>query len=111
MIDQLAHLERDYSLSGDTSVITSVLTEVPALYSLLGEAVEPLERAFGSKKLLQLQTLESDDDTVLRVMVRLPLTTAGVKEKMSRFKHDWWLKNCSRSEALLVFDYELGNGF
>ena len=81
------------------------------LYILLKEAVEQLHRVFGKGKLLQLEALASDDDTVLRVIVKLSKDTAEPAALMRKFKRDWWLKNCSQSEASLVFDYEIGHGF
>jgi hypothetical protein len=107
----LADLHRHYAVVTDESLITDVLVMVPALYYLLKEAVQPLRCAFGERKLLQLEALESDEDTVLRVMVKLPSDTPRPAELMHKFKRDWWLTNCSRSQALLVFDYEIGNGF
>jgi hypothetical protein len=44
-------------------------------------------------------------------MVNLPAETEKPAELMRGFKQDWWFENCSRSEAALVFDYEIGNGF
>ncbi len=109
--EQLINLQRDYTLVSNTSLITDVLADVPALYSLLQQAVRPLRLTFGERKLLLLEALESDEDTILRVLVKLPSDTTRPAELMRGFKRDWWLKNCSRSQASLVFDYETGNGF
>jgi hypothetical protein len=44
-------------------------------------------------------------------VVKLPPSIEKPAELMRRFKRDWWLGIGSRSEASLVFDYEIGNGF
>jgi hypothetical protein len=109
---QLMNIQLDYALVSDERLITEVLADVPTLYSLLKAAVQPLRLTFGETKLLlQIEALESDEDTILRVMVRLPSDTAQPAELMRTFKRDWWLQNCSRSEASLVFDYETGDAF
>jgi hypothetical protein len=110
MNEQLAHLRREYTFGGNASLISEVLADVPALYPLLTEAVSPIQAAFGQEKRLHLEALESDDDKVLRVIIRLPLNTPRAGDLMRQFKQEWWLENCSRSEASLVFDYETGNG-
>jgi hypothetical protein len=87
------------------------MARVPTLYAVLQQAVDPLHRVFGKGKLLQLQALASDDDTVLRVVVKLSKDTKAPAALMRKFKQEWWLKNCSQSEASLVFDYKIGDGF
>jgi hypothetical protein len=109
--EQLSNLQRSYTFLTDTAGIAEVLAQVPPLYSLLNAAVEPLRVAFGDRKLLLLEALTSDDDTVLRVIVKLSQDTETPAALMRKFKLKWWFKNCSRSEASLVFDYEIGNGF
>ena len=109
--EQLTNLQRSYTFLTDAAGIAEVLAQVPTLYSLLNAAVEPLRVAFGDRKLLLLEALTSDDDTVLRVIVKLSQETETPAALMRKFKLDWWFKNCSLSEASLVFDYEIGNGF
>jgi hypothetical protein len=109
--EQLFNLQRSYTFLSDGFLIADVLAKVPVLYILLKEAVEQLHCVFGQDKLLQLEALASDDDTVLRVMVKLSKDTETPAALMRKFKQDWWLKNCSQTEASLVFDYEIGNGF
>ena len=111
MSEQLITLQRSYTFLCEDSLIADALAQVPSLYSLLKAAVEPLRIAFGESKLLQLEALVSDDDTVLRVIVKLSHGIEKPAALMRKFKLDWWFKNCSRSEASLVFDYEIGNGF
>jgi hypothetical protein len=97
--EQLFNLQRSYTFLSDGFLIADVLAKVPVLYILLKEAVEQLHCVFGQ------------DDTVLRVMVKLSKDTETPAALMRKFKQDWWLKNCSQTEASLVFDYEIGNGF
>jgi hypothetical protein len=109
----MGNLRKLYALAGDDDTTIAALTEWPTLYLLLTDAIEPLRRAFGEKKLLQLEALNFDDEegSILRVLIRLPSDTPRPAELMHRFQEDWWLNNCSRSHASLVFDYETGNGF
>jgi hypothetical protein len=109
--EQLTNLQRSYTFLTDAAGIAEVLAQVPPLYSLLDAAVRPLRVAFGDKNLLLLEALTSDDDTVLRVIVKVSQDVETPEALMRKFKLDWWFKNCSRSEASLVFDYEIGNGF
>jgi hypothetical protein len=109
--DYQLQLQQWYALVSEDCLITAALAEAPSLYRLLKEAVEPLRLAFGERKLLQLEALESDEGNILRVVVKLPFDTERPAALMRRFKQGWWLKNCSRSEASLVFDYETGNGY
>jgi hypothetical protein len=109
--EQLADLQRSYTFLTGDAVIAEMLVQVPSLYSLLKAAVEPLRAAFGDRKLLLLEALTSDEDTVLRVMVRLSRDIQIPAALMRKFKLDWWLRNSPHSEAALVFDYETGNGF
>ncbi len=111
MSEQLITLQRFYTFLSDGSLIADVLMEVPPVYSLLIAAIEPLRIAFGENKLLQLEALASDDDTVLRVIVKLSHGKQKPAALMRKFKLHWWLKHCSRSQASLVFDYEIGDGF
>lgn len=107
----LKNLQKHYAFISSVDTVRDVLSKVPTLYSLLKEAVQPLRRVFGEKKFLHLETLETDEDTTLRVVVKLPSDTTNPAELMRKFKHDWWLANCARSQASLVFDYGIGNGF
>ena len=109
--EQLTNLQRSYTFLTDAASIAEVLAQLPALYSLLNAAVGPLRVAFGDRKLLLLEALTSDDDAVLRVIVKLSQDTEKPSALMRKFKLDWWFKKCSLSEASLVFDYEIGNGF
>ena len=58
-LERFRQLRQAYSLVGDESVVASALTELPSLYPLLQEAVQPLQVAFGDEKRLQLEALES----------------------------------------------------
>ena len=111
ILEHLFQIRQSYAVVGETGVLKAALEQLPTLYPLLREAVGPLQNAFGSGKLLQLEPLESDDGVVLRVIVKLPSGTNAPAEMMRQFKKDWWLKNCSRSGASLVFDYETDNAF
>jgi hypothetical protein len=109
--EPLINLQGSYTFLSDAAVIADVLTQVPALYPLLKAAIEPLRISFGDKKLLVLEALTSDESTTLRVVVKLSHNTENPAALMRNFKQEWWLKNCSQSQASLVFDYEIGNGF
>ena len=108
--EQVRQLHRNYKLLSEGDIIAEALQQFPTLYALLAEAVEPLRLTFGNDKLRQLEALESDEGIILRVTVQLAADTKSPAELMRSFKRNWWLKNCSRSEASLVFDYETGDG-
>ena len=91
-------------------VIIEFLEEEPALYRLLVEAVQPLRTVFGEKRLLQLRVQYSDEDSLLKVAVQLPVDFGGDPEQaLHSFDTEWWLNNCHRSGGALVFDYEIQN--
>jgi hypothetical protein len=85
-----------------------LLEAEPALYSLLIEAVEPLRQAFGDKRLMYIRVLSSDEDSILKVTIRL-LANFGdnPEDALQAFDETWWLSNCHRSGGTLVFDYEM----
>lgn len=109
--ERVLSLQRSYAFLSDVADISVLLARVPSLQVLLEEAVEPLNDIFGQGKFLQLEALTSDDDSVLRVVVKLSKGTPDPAGLMRRFKQEWWLRKCSQSEASLVFDYEIGNAF
>ena len=110
--EQLVQLQQFYAIKSSDRLIIETLEDVPVLFSLLRDAVEPLRSAFGEKKLLKLEAVEAPDEgRILRVIVRLPAVTPRPADLMRGFKRNWWLNKCARSHASLVFDYEIGNGF
>jgi hypothetical protein len=108
---QVQELRRHYALLSDDAQIGAAFEEVPVLFALLKDAVKPLIAAFGDERLFQLEALESDEGTILRVIVKLPHKIGNITDMMSKFNREWWLDNCARSKASLVFDYEFGDGF
>lgn len=102
-------LRTAYALVDKDVLYEDALTETPSLYPLLREAIDPLRKTFPSSTIFRIEALK-DDDSMLRVIARVPASAADAGERMRRFKENWWIQNCHRSEASLVFDYELGNG-
>ena len=70
--EQLRALHQHYTILDDDRTIIELLATEPALYSLLIEAVEPLRHAFGDKRLIYIRVQSSDEDSILKVAVRLP---------------------------------------
>jgi hypothetical protein len=105
---QLRILHQQYTILSDDRTMIELLEAEPALYSLLIEAVEPLRQAFGDKRLIYIRVLSSDEDSILKVTVRL-LANFGdnPEDALQAFDEEWWLKNCHRSGGTLVFDYEM----
>jgi hypothetical protein len=88
--------------------VIDLLDEQPALYSLLSEAVPPIEKAFGKGRILEMRAQFSDDDGLLKVAVQLSADFGHDPEiALASFDRDWWLDNCNRSCGALVFDYEI----
>jgi hypothetical protein len=107
---QLQILHRYYAIMDDDRPIIELLQEEPELHSLLLDAVEPLRQAFGDKRLIYIRVQTCDEDSILKVAVRLPANFDDDPEcALQAFDEAWWLKNCHRSGGALVFDYEMQN--
>lgn len=108
--EQLRTLQQHYTVLDDDSTVSELLATEPALYSLLIEAVKPLRHAFGDKRLIYIRVQSSDEDSILKVTVRLPANFGDNPEgALQAFDEEWWLNNCHRSAGALVFDYEMQN--
>ena len=106
--EQLRALHQYYTILDDDRTLIELLATEPALYSLLIEAVEPLRHAFGDKRLIYVRVQSSDEDSILKVTVRLPANCGDNPEgALQAFDEEWWLNNCHRSSGALVFDYEM----
>jgi hypothetical protein len=105
---QLRYLQRHYTFLDSDSAISELFETEPALYSLLIEAVEPLQRAFGDKTLVYARIQSADEDRILKVAVRLPANFGdNPEDALQNFDNKWWLYNCHRSGGALIFDYEM----
>ena len=108
--EQLRILHQHYIILDDSSALTELFEEVPALYQLLIDAVAPLRHAFGDKRVIHIRVQSSDEDSILKVAVQLPATFEGDPERaLQSFDEAWWIYNCHRSGGVLVFDYETHN--
>lgn len=104
---QLRSLQQYYTILGSDQIVIEILEEEPALYALLVEAVDQLKNAFGEGWIIQVR-VQSEDDSFLKVAVRLPADFGDDPERALRsFDAEWWLDNCHRSGGALVFDYEI----
>jgi len=106
---QVRSLQQYYTIVDSDRIVTELIGEEPALFALLLEAVRPLRMAFGEKRLIYVRVQFSDDDTLLRVAVQLPVSLSNdqAERALRSFDEHWWLKNCQRSGGALVFDYEI----
>ncbi len=105
---QLRSLQQHYTILDDDRLITEILEEETSLYTLLIEAIKPLQRAFGEKRIIHLRIQSSEDDIIVKVAVQLPADFGADPERALRsFDEEWWLNNCHRSGGALVFDYEM----
>lgn len=105
---QLRSLQQNYTILDSNRLIIELLEKEPALFTLLREAVTPLQNAFGERRIVQVRVQFSDDDSVLKVAVQLPADFGGDPERaLGSFDGEWWLDNCHRSGGALVFDYEI----
>ena len=83
-----------------------LLDSEPGLNSVLMDAVEPLQKAFGDKPVLKARIQHADEDRLLKVAVQLPASFSADPEAALRsFDESWWIENCHRS-SLIEFDYE-----
>jgi hypothetical protein len=106
--EQLRILHQHYTILSDDRTIIELLAAERALYSLLLDAVAPLRQAFGDKRLIYIRVQSSDEDSILKITVRLPAHFGDDPEgALQAFDEAWWLNNCHRSRGTLVFDYEM----
>jgi hypothetical protein len=99
-------LQQHYVMLGTDGSVVELLEKDPTLFVLLGEAVQPLKRAFGDN-LLRIRVQDADDDSLLKVAVHVPADFATPETALQSFDSEWWINNCHRSTGTLVFDYEL----
>jgi hypothetical protein len=105
---QLDILQRHYTILDSNHLIIELLEEESALFTLLVEAVRPLQTTFGERRVFQIRVQHSADDSLLKVAVRLPADFGDDPERaLLSFDRGWWLINCHRSGGALVFDYEI----
>lgn len=105
---RLRSLQQYYAIQDSVFLVLELLAEEPVLYALLIEAVEPLQHAFGSGRILKLRVQISDDDSFVKVAVQLPQNLDYDPERaLGSFDAGWWLNNCHRSGGALLFDYEI----
>ncbi len=106
----LEQLRVHYAFTCSDAIMADALVEQPGLFPLLREAVEPMRRDLTRFPYPKIQALQSDEGTILRVLVQLPSGPEPPSARMRRFKNNWWVKNCHRADAGLVFDYEIADG-
>ena len=108
LMAQLRSLQQHYTILDDDRLITEILEEETSLYTLLIEAIKPLQHAFGEKRIIHLRIQSSEDDIIVKVAVQLPADFGDDPERaLQSFDEEWWLNNCHRSDGALVFDYEI----
>jgi hypothetical protein len=104
---QVRALQRHYTIADTDSVIIGILSEQRSLYGILMDAVTPLHQAFGERRVLQLRAQFSDEESLLKAVVWLPVNFDDPERALRSFDAAWWLQNCHRSGGSLVFDYEI----
>ena len=103
---QLHGLQKYYMIDGPDHLVEQLLESNVTLFALLTEAVQPLKDSFGDR-LLHIRVQTYDDDSLLKVAVRLPAAFAEPEAALQAFDSMWWMKNCHRSTGALLFDYEI----
>ncbi len=104
---QLRTLQGQYTIVDTDLVIIDFLSEQRSLYPILMEAVKPLHQAFGERRVLQLRTQFTGEESMLRAVAQLPVDFDDPEGALRSFDEAWWLKNCHRSAGALVFEYEI----
>jgi hypothetical protein len=104
---QVRTLQGHYTIADNDSVISGLLSQQRSLYGILMEAVTPLHQAFGERRVLQLRAQFSDEESMLKAVVWLPVNFDDPERALRSFDATWWLQNCHRSGGSLVFDYEI----
>jgi hypothetical protein len=103
----LATIRRHYAVAGPEDDIAGALGACPELSNLLLEAVDPIRKAFGGDHQLELRAEWTDEDLVLRAAIHVPPAFESATAALAEFDSAWWISNCQRSGAGLVFDYEV----
>jgi hypothetical protein len=108
LANELGTLRKYYTILDNDRVVMEFLEEESVLYTLLVEAVRPLQIAFGERRLFHIRVQHSEDDSLLKVAVQWPANSSDDPERaLTSFDTNWWLNNCQRSGGALVFDYEI----
>jgi hypothetical protein len=98
-----------YRFAGEARRWVDWFAAHPAMALVLYEAVRPLYQAFGRIMPLTLTLVPDPEggDAVARVVVQVPADWQGDPDEALRtFDEVWWLRNCSRSGGLVVWDAE-----
>jgi hypothetical protein len=96
-----------YEIADERDEVMEFIGETPVLADLLLEAVPPLRKAFGGDKVRKLRMVAGGGEAMLVVSVTWPGSEESAEAAREKFLDDWWLANCHRAEADLIFDYEL----
>lgn len=85
--------------------VSAFLRRHRAVAALLHEGLDAFDGLCGRDVPANLALCQGADDAVLRVVWHLrPGEDGG--QLLRTFDTCWWLRECHRSEGLLVFDYE-----
>jgi len=103
---QVRALQERYTIA-DTDSVAGILSGQRSLFRILVEAAAPLHQAFGKRRVLQLRAQFSDEESMLKAVVRIPANFDDPERALRSFDAAWWLENCRRSGGSLVFDYEI----
>jgi hypothetical protein len=110
--DEVANIARNYTITGDEQAVFSVIRQGRDLGPLLVEAVTPLRRSFGDSVPLRLKLLiGGEEEPSLVALAIIPTAFPEPEEALSQFDKGWWLDNCHRAGAMVVFDYEFQDAF
>jgi hypothetical protein len=107
--ENLRVVRLDYALTCPDKLIVEALAASPGSVAVLREAVPHLRKAFGQTVILQLEAFESDEGYILRGVAQMTAEAEFPEAVLDTFKSEWWLANCHRGGASLVFDYEVAN--
>ncbi len=105
--NELRLLQGYYTFLDRDAIVIEFLKDEMPLYLLLIDAVDPIQSVFGKHCNLHAKVLSSDEDSLLKVAVQLPASFEDPQGALRSFEQNWWLNNCHRSGAGLVFDYEI----
>ncbi len=107
LASQLRRLQQDYTIIDNDRDVIGLLAEHAKLFTLLTQAVQHLRSAFGENRLFHVRVQHSDEDSLLRVAVQLPVHFPEAETALHVFDTTWWINNCQQSGGALVFDFEI----
>lgn len=92
----------------ESPAVTEFLRTHPAVVTLLSEASNRLDAAFGLNRVKVIRLIDDGSGEVsVFGIVSWPESIDSGRQALSKFDSDWWLQNCNRAGGAVNFNIEL----